>query len=79
MYQPRDLEFVSVSVNDPEERAAVLQFLQSHHASHPNRLFATSDVYGLQAAFDPAMPAPVPFTLLLAPNGDGLYQELGGS
>ena len=25
------------------------------------------------------MPAPVPFTLLLAPNGDVLYQELGAS
>ena len=77
MYKPRGLEFVSVSVNDPEERPAVLAFLQAHHASHPNRLFATADVYGLQAAFDPAMPAPVPFTLLLAPNGDVLYQELG--
>ena len=77
MYQPRNLEFVSVSVNDPAERGAVLQFLRAHHASHPNRLFATSDVYGLQAAFDPAMPAPVPFTLVLAPNGDVVYQELG--
>jgi thiol-disulfide isomerase/thioredoxin len=77
MYKPRGLEFVSVSVNDPEERPAVLAFLQAHHASHPNRLFATSDVYGLQAAFDPDMSAPVPFTLLLAPNGDVLYQELG--
>jgi thiol-disulfide isomerase/thioredoxin len=76
-FKPRGLEFVTVSVNDPEERPAVLQFLQSHHASHDNRLFATSDVYGLQAAFDPNMPAPVPFTLVLAPNGDVVYQELG--
>jgi peroxiredoxin len=77
MYHPRGLEFVSVSVNDPEERAAVLQFLREQRASHDNRLFATSDVYGLQAAFDPQMPAAVPFTLLLAPNGDVMYQELG--
>ena len=76
-FKPRNLEFVTVSVNDPEERGAVLEFLQNQHASHDNRLFATSDVYGLQAAFDPDMPAPVPFTLLLAPNGDVLYQELG--
>jgi peroxiredoxin len=77
MYRPRNLEFVAVSVNDPEERAAVVQFLKEHRAAHDNRLFATSDVYGLQAAFDPQMPAAVPFTLLLAPNGDVLYQELG--
>jgi thiol-disulfide isomerase/thioredoxin len=77
IYEPRNLDFVTVSVNDPEERAAVLQFLQSHHSSHRNVQFARSDVYGLQAAFDPKMPAPVPFTLLLAPNGDVVYQELG--
>jgi thiol-disulfide isomerase/thioredoxin len=76
-YKSRGLGFVTVSVNDPGERAAVLAFLQSHHASHDNRLFATPDVYGLQAAFDPDMPSPVPFTLLLAPNGDVAYQELG--
>jgi peroxiredoxin len=77
MYRGRNLEFVSVSVNDPEERAAVMKFLQEHRATHDNRLFATSDVYGLQAAFDPNMPGAVPYTVLLAPNGDVVHQELG--
>jgi peroxiredoxin len=77
MYKPRGLEFVAVSVNDPEEKPGVLEFLRTHKATHRNLLFATSDVYGLQAAFDPKMPAPVPFTILLAPNGDVMYQELG--
>jgi peroxiredoxin len=77
MYRSRNLEFVSVSVNDPEERAAVMKFLQEHRATHDNRLFATSDVYGLQAAFDPNTPGAVPYTVLLAPNGDVVHQELG--
>jgi peroxiredoxin len=77
MYKARNLEFATVSVNDPEERAAVVEFLKTHKASHRNLQFASSDVYALQAAFDPKLPAPVPFTLLLAPNGDVLYQELG--
>jgi peroxiredoxin len=77
MYRARNLEFVSVSVNDPEERAAVVKFLQEHGATHDNRLFATSDVYGLQAAFDPNTPGAVPYTVLLAPNGDVVHQELG--
>jgi thiol-disulfide isomerase/thioredoxin len=77
MYKGRNLEFTAVSVNDPAERPAVLEFLQEYRASHRNLLFSTSDVYGLQAAFDPAMPAAVPFTLLLAPNGDVMHQELG--
>jgi peroxiredoxin len=77
MYKPRGLEFVAVSVNDPEEKPGVLEFLKTHKATHRNLQFATADVYGLQAAFDPKMPAPVPFTILLAPNGDVMYQELG--
>jgi peroxiredoxin len=77
MYRGRGLQFVSVSENDPGEKAAVVEFLQKHHASHSNLLFATPDVYGLQAAFDPLMSAAVPFTLVIAPNGDVVYQELG--
>jgi thiol-disulfide isomerase/thioredoxin len=79
MYRGRNVDFVTVSTNDPEEKPGVLEFLQKHHASHRNLQFATPDVYDLQAAFDPKMPAPVPFTILLAPNGDVLYQELGAS
>ena len=79
MYRGRNVDFVTVSTNDPEEKPGVLEFLKKQHASHRNLQFATSDVYDLQAAFDPKMPAPVPFTLLLAPNGDVLYQELGAA
>jgi thiol-disulfide isomerase/thioredoxin len=77
MYGGRSLEFVSVSVNQPEEKAMVLEFLQKHQASNRNLLFATPNTYDLQAAFDPAMPSAVPFTLVIAPNGDVVYQELG--
>ena len=79
MYRSRGFDFVTVSTNDPQERQAVLDFLKQQHASHRNLQFDSPDVYALQAAFDPAMPAPVPFTLLLASNGDVLYQELGVS
>jgi peroxiredoxin len=77
MYRGRNFQFVSVSENDPAEKAAVLEFLRKHHASSSNLLFATPDIYALQAAFDPLMPAAVPFTLVIAPNGDVVYQELG--
>ena len=77
MYRGRNFEFVAVSINDPEDRPQVLAFLQERGASSPNLLFATSDISGLQAAFDPLMPAAVPFTLLIAANGDVLHQQLG--
>jgi thiol-disulfide isomerase/thioredoxin len=77
MYRGRNFDFVTVSINDPEDQPQVLAFLKQRHASSPNLLFATSDIAGLQAAFDPLMPAAVPFTLLIAPNGDVLHQQLG--
>jgi thiol-disulfide isomerase/thioredoxin len=77
MYRGRGFELVTVSTNDPEAREDVLAFLQEQRASSRNFLFATPDIYGLQAAFDPNMPSAVPFTVLLAPDGGVLYQETG--
>ena len=68
---------VEVSANDPEDKPLVVAFLRKQHASGVNLQFGTPDTFGLQAAFDPLMPAAVPFTLLIAPNGDIVYQELG--
>ena len=80
MYKSRNLEFVTVSVNDPGERRAVAGLpAGTPRVAHRTASSRPRDVYGLQAAFDPKMPAPVPFTLLLAPNGDVVYQELGES
>jgi thiol-disulfide isomerase/thioredoxin len=77
MYRGRGFGFVSVSANDPEDKPLVTAFLQKQHASGVNLQFGTPDTFGLQAAFDPLMPAAVPFTVLIAPNGDIVYQELG--
>jgi thiol-disulfide isomerase/thioredoxin len=77
MYRGRGFDFVSVSANDPDDKPLVVAFLQKQHASGVNLQFGTPDTFGLQAAFDPLMPAAVPFTVLIAPNGDIVYQELG--
>jgi peroxiredoxin len=79
LYKDRGLAFTAVSVNDPEGRDDVLKFLKDKRASQTNYQFGTADVYTLQEAFDPNLPAPVPFTLLLAPGGDVVYQELGAA
>ena len=77
MYRNRDFALVTVSENNPDEKAAVLKFLQRQHASSTNLLFATSDTSALQEAFDHNLGAGVPFTLVIAPNGDVVYQEEG--
>jgi thiol-disulfide isomerase/thioredoxin len=77
MYRNRGFDFVSVSSDDPDDKPKVMEFLKKNHASSRNLQFSTPDTFGLQAAFDPAMPAAVPFSVLIAPNGDVLFQQLG--
>jgi hypothetical protein len=54
-----------------------MKFLEKEHASVRNLQFASDDVYGLQAAFDPKWESGVPFTLVLAPDGKVIYREEG--
>ncbi len=77
MYRSRPLEFVTVSIDVPEAKDGVMRVLQQHRARGRNFMFASSDTARLQEAFDPALPAAVPFTVLLAPNGDVLHQQHG--
>lgn len=77
MYRSRGLEFVTVSIDVPASRDSVLQIVQEQRAANRNFMFASDDTAGLQEAFDPALPASVPFTMLLAPDGDVLHQQHG--
>ncbi len=77
MYRHRDFELVTVSVNRPDEEAAVLVFLKKQQASNRNLIFAATDREKLMNAFDPDWPGPVPFTVLISPAGKILYRELG--
>ncbi|HVG38851.1 MAG TPA: redoxin domain-containing protein, partial [Pyrinomonadaceae bacterium] len=77
MYRHRAFELVTVSANFPDEKAAVLDFLQQHQASGRNMLFADTDKYKLMEAFDPKWNNAVPYTMLIAPGGEILYQVQG--
>jgi len=76
-YRSRDFELVTVSTDSPEAKPAVLKFLQQHHSGIRNLQFASEDIYGLQAAFDPSWDSGVPFTMVLAPGGKVIYREEG--
>jgi len=77
MYRSRDFELVTVSTNMPDERDGVMKFLRKQHASSRNLIFASTDTYAMQAAFDPKWDSPVPYTILLAPDGTVLYHQTG--
>ena len=77
MYRHREFEVVTVSVNRPDEQANVLEILKKHQASNKNLIFAGADRDPLINAFDSDWPGAVPFTVLLSPEGQVLYRELG--
>lgn len=77
MYRHRAFEFVSIAANFPDEKKEVLAFLQQQQASNRNLLFAETDKYKLMEAFDPTWNNAVPYTILIGPKGDVLYQVQG--
>ncbi len=77
MYRNRDFEMVTVSLNTPDEQPKVLDYLKQKQASMHNWIFASTDKDKLIDAFDPTWPGPVPFTVLISPEGKIVYRELG--
>ena len=76
-FRHRAFELVTVAANYPDEKNAVLTFLQKNQASNQNLLFADTDKYKSMAAFDPEWNGALPYTLLLGPKGEVLYQMQG--
>ncbi len=77
MYGHRRFEMVTVSINYPDEKAGVLAALEKKHATHENLMFGSPDIYSLMAAFSPKWKGAVPYTVLLGPGGEILYEREG--
>jgi len=77
MFRLRAFNLVTVSTDAPSASAEVLAFLKSQQASSPNKQFATAERAGLQAAWGMKWNFAQPFTVILAPGGDVLYQKEG--
>jgi thiol-disulfide isomerase/thioredoxin len=77
MYSNRDLDFVTVAANLPEEREGVMRVLTKNHVTGRNLLFDSDKTTELQTAFDPEWDSAVPYTALLGPGGAILYRKLG--
>jgi thiol-disulfide isomerase/thioredoxin len=79
MYGHRAFDLVTVSINYPDEKTGVLRVLDSEHATSTNLLLGSTDLYALLAAFDPKWNAAVPYTLLIKPGGEAVYQVQGAA
>jgi thiol-disulfide isomerase/thioredoxin len=78
-YKGRQFDFVSVSVDNPENRKGVLEFLQDVHSPIRNLHVDSEDVYAVQRTFDASWESGVPFTILLATDGKILYRHEGAT
>ena len=78
MYSPRrDFEFISISADDPDNKAKVLKFLKTSQASNKNYLFSIDDKYKLIEAIDPKWQGALPYTILVEPGGKIVYGKQG--
>ena len=77
MYKNREFTFVTVAANAPDEKEGVMRVLKRFHSGTRNLLFDNPEIYDMQAAFDKSWEAGVPFTMLIAPDGEVLFQKQG--
>jgi peroxiredoxin len=90
--QNRDFELITISVDDSKDEAKVKKFLEEQHAATParitktveaegrksnNYLFTGADAGALMQALDPKAPGPVPYTIIVAPDGEVIYRSAG--
>jgi peroxiredoxin len=75
MYRKRKFELITISLDDPKERDAVLKCLRENHVSSTNYIFESDDRDQLAEALDKQWPGPVPYTILVAPGGKILYRK----
>jgi len=70
MYRGRHFEMYTLSIDSPDQQEAALKILQKHHVSCRNYIFDSDDRDALAAALDPQWQGPVPYTILIAPDGE---------
>ncbi|HEU4389998.1 MAG TPA: redoxin family protein [Blastocatellia bacterium] len=77
MYRKRPFQLVTVSINYPDEEKGVRRFLEEQHASTRNLLFGSMDPYELMKGFDGDWDGSIPYTMVIAPDGQVLYKMRG--
>jgi peroxiredoxin len=77
MYRGRPFELVTISADEPEFMDEALETLKKHHVSTRNYLLDSGDQYALMAALDDESPGPLPYSILVEPEGKIIYRHLG--
>ncbi|WP_373396149.1 redoxin domain-containing protein [Algoriphagus halophilus] len=73
MYGERDFQFVSVSMDNPDQEAKVLKFLKGKASALPNYIINTNDKYEVIEVVGENWDGSLPITLLVEPGGEIAY------
>lgn len=77
MYGGRDLEVITISLDESANTAQAKNFLVENHAALTNYQWAGADQNALAEVLDPGWQGAVPFTALIAPGGTVVYRQHG--
>ncbi|GAB2487552.1 hypothetical protein GCM10027164_16200 [Algoriphagus taiwanensis] len=77
MYGARDFQFVSVSMDSPDQEDKALKFLKSKYSVLPNYLMDTEDKYEVINVLGKDWNGSLPITLLIEPGGNVAYRVPG--
>lgn len=77
MYGARDFQFVSVSMDAPDQQEKALKFLKSKASALPNYLMDTEDKYEVIKVVGSDWDGSLPITLLIEPGGKVAYRVSG--
>ncbi|HYW44249.1 MAG TPA: thioredoxin family protein [Bryobacteraceae bacterium] len=77
MFRRRDFDLLTVSMNNPDDKDAVMKVLQEQHAASRNLLFDSTDTIAMETTFDARWNPAAPFTMALAPGGRVIYEQQG--
>jgi len=77
IYAKRQLDIMTLSINNPDEKDKVLGFLQKQHAFNKDLLFNGNDAADAVKAFGTDWAGGAPYTVLIGTNGEVLYKTQG--
>jgi thiol-disulfide isomerase/thioredoxin len=77
MYRKRDFQLVTISIDEPDQKADALKTLKEHHVSAANYLSTIASRDTLAELLDKEWQGPIPYTLLIAPGGKVIYRQSG--
>ncbi len=77
MYRGRNFELVTVSLDAAASHNKALNFLKKKYASNPNYIFGDGNKYDLIEAVDPKWQGALPYTILVSPQGEIVFRQMG--